>query len=245
MPLAVLLNPDDPLYEFEHMMQHREYFAVIKELYRLDILPYLLDPNFGEEIPVGTWQLRHQQAHDDLNRNLPSNYANGYSISVITPPAATGTGNSTGTTSVAITGVTNKILIGATVTGAGVPSGTTILTQQSGPQGGDGTYTISSVTTLSNVPLTMTHAPYNQANPLTAGVLGIPQSQILIEGDGPTPEERSWWTFINHEEHYLANAAILPLPTTAPTTAGTPPGQATVSNPWWWAQIAPVIFPYW
>ena len=32
MPLAILLNPDDPLYDFEHAMQHREYFAVMKSL---------------------------------------------------------------------------------------------------------------------------------------------------------------------------------------------------------------------
>lgn len=181
MPLAILLNPDDPLYDFEHAMQHREYFAVMKALHRFSKLPYLLDPAVGAELAAGPWQLDHQQAHNDFNRDLPSNYNNGYYLTEVTP----------------------------------VP------------------------------PPTPPPPPYTQATALDAGTFGIPQAQILIEGSAQGPENRSWWTFVNHEEHFLANAAILPLPTTAPTTAGTPPGVATVSNPWWWAQRAPVIFPYW
>lgn len=182
MPLAILLNPDDPLYDFEHMMQHREYFAAIKELYRLSKLPYVLDPAIGEEIAVGPWQLDHQQAHNDFNHNLPSNYNNGYYLTEVTPPPPP--------------------------------------------------------------PPDPPPPSYLQAHPLVnAGGVGIPQEQILIEGSAE--EDLAWWTFINHEEHYLANAAILPLPTTAPTTVGTPPGQEALSNPWWWVNIAPVIFPYW
>lgn len=245
MPLATLLNPDDPIYDFEHMMAHRQYFAVLSRLSNFSILPYLLDPAFETDMPAGAWNLNHQQAHNDFNRDLPSNWSDGFTTQTITPAAAHGTGTSTGTTSLSMTAVTGTIMVGATITGTGVPAGTTIVSQASGTTGGAGTYITSAATTLAGVALTITHPPFTQANPLEGGTFGIPQAQILIEGDGGSSENRSWWTFANHQEHFIANEAILPLPTTAPTTAGTPPGEATVSNPWWWASRAPVIYPFW
>jgi hypothetical protein len=245
MPLAVLLNPDDPIYNFEHMMQTRQYFAVLAELHGFSILPYQLDPAFNQDQPAGPWNLRHQQSHNDFNRDLPSTYADGFTTQIITPAPANGTGTSTGTTSLTMTAVTGTIMVGATVTGVGVPAGMTIVSQASGPTGGNGTYITSAPTTLSSVALTMTHPPYTQANAMDGGTFGIPQAQILLEGGGGTPENRSWWTFVNHRQHFTANNAVLPLPTMAPTTAGTPPGEATVSNPWWWTHRAPVVFPYW
>lgn len=73
-----------------------------------------------------------------------------------TPPPATGTGNSTGTTSLAVTAVTGRIYIGSTITGTGVPAGVTLISQQSGVQGGAGTYITSANTTLTNAALTFT-----------------------------------------------------------------------------------------
>lgn len=245
MPLATLLNPDDPIYAFEHMQQHRALFAVLSRLHHFSILPYLLDPTHDMEQPAWSWNKRHQQSHDDFNRDLPSNHEDGFTITVVTPPAATATGSSTGTTSLTLSAVTNTVMIGATVTGTGVPAGTTIVSQLSGTTGGAGVYITSQPTTLSNMALTITHPPYQQANPLDGGTFGIPQAQILLEGSGRTPENRSWWTFVNHQQHFVANNAILPLPTQSPTTAGTPPGQATVSNPWWWVDRSPIILPYW
>jgi hypothetical protein len=245
MPLAILLNPDDPIYDFEHMMQHREYFAVLSDLRAYSVLPYLLDPAFDTGEPGWDWNMRHQQAHNDFNRDLPDNYENGYSTETITPAPASGTGTSSGTTSLAITAVTGTILIGATIAGAGVPAGTTIVSQASGTVGGSGTYITSAATTLAAVALTITHPPYTKANPRQGGTFGRLPGQILLEGNGGVPENRSWWTFQNHQEHFIANNAVLPLPTTAPTTAGTPPGVATVSNPWWWIDRSPVIYPFW
>jgi hypothetical protein len=243
MPLATLLNPDDPLYAFEHMMQHRQYFAVMSQsLSQFSILPYLLDPVFDQQQPASPWNLRHQQAHNDFNGDLPSNYENGYTTATITPAPAHGTGTSTGTTSLSVTAVTGTIMVGATVAGTGVPAGVTIVSQASGTTGGNGTYITSAATTLSAVALTMTHPSYVQAYSLDGGTFGIPQGQILLEG---TSGDRSWIAFVNHQEHFIANDAILPLPTTSPTTAGTPPGAATVSNPWWWASRSPVIYPFW
>jgi hypothetical protein len=183
MPLAILLNPDDPLYGFEHMMQHRAYFAVLSRLSHFSVLPYLLDPGFGQDEPASWWNQSHQQAHDDFNTNLPSNYANGFTTEVITPPPP--------------------------------------------------------------VPPNPQLPPYVQATPLSGGTFGIPEAEILLEGVGGSAENRSWWTFANHQQHFVANDAILPLPTTAPTIAGTPPGEAIASNPWWWAFRAPVIYPFW
>lgn len=245
MPLAVLLNPDDPMFAFEHAIQHRQYFSLLEQLSQKSVAPYLLDPSLGMDLAAENWNLNHQQAHDDFNNDLPSTYENGYYLTHQVSPPATGTGNSTGTTDLAITGVSGTILIGAVVVGDGVPAGTRIIAQQSGPAGGDGTYTTSVATLLSKVALTITLPPYYQANPLTAGTFGIPQSQILLEGSGGTPENRTWWTFVNHQQHFIANNAVLPLPTTQPLTAGTPPGVEIVSNPWWWTEKYPLLYPFW
>ena len=72
-----------------------------------------------------------------------------------TPPVHA-TGTSSGTTALAITAATGLIAIGSGVTGAGVPAGLTIVSQVSGPTGGNGTYTTSAATTLSAVALTIT-----------------------------------------------------------------------------------------
>ena len=181
MSIVALLNSNDPMFEFEHMMAHREYFAVMRPLYQFNVLPYLLDPSTAQS-PADDWNNRHRTAHDDFNSNLPSNFNNGYTITTVTP----------------------------------VP------------------------------PPTPPHPPYQQATAIDgAGTFGIQAPGILLEGRGSTPEQQSWWTFVNHQQHYEANNAILPLPTTSPMTAGTGPGVADVSNPWWWASRGPVIFPFW
>jgi hypothetical protein len=46
----------------------------------------------------------------------------------------------------------------------------------------------------------------------SALVAGIPSSQILLESDLNQPDSRTWWTFVNHQEHLTANEAILPIP---------------------------------
>lgn len=252
MPSAVLLNHNDPIYAFEHMMQHREYFAIMgsrdQGLSAFSVLPYVLDPATDTQRPAWSWNQLHQQAHDDFNEDLPDNSNDGFTITVITPPDVTGTGNATvtppatSTNTIALTGLSHSILINSTI----VELGVTVVAQQSGPIGGNGTYTVSpDIPALVNFPLTIIHPPYQQANTVEeAGRFGIHQSGILIEGDGGTPENQSWWTFVNHTQHLIANDIVLPLPTTAPTTAGTGPGTATVSNPWWWVDVE-VTFPFW
>jgi hypothetical protein len=39
----------------------------------------------------------------------------------------------------------------------------------------------------------------------------------LVDTDLNDPEERSWWTFINHLEHFVSSNAILPNPQIPPT----------------------------
>jgi hypothetical protein len=88
-------------------------------------------------------------------------YSDG-ALFVGTPPAgATGTGSigatftATGTgTSLAVTNVTGLISIGDTISGTGVPAGTTILAQVSGTAGGAGTYTTSVATTAAAAAVT-------------------------------------------------------------------------------------------
>lgn len=66
---------------------------------------------------------------------------------------ATFTATATGT-SLAVTSVTGKISIGETISGTGVPAGTTIIAQVSGTTGGAGTYTTSVATTASAATVT-------------------------------------------------------------------------------------------
>jgi hypothetical protein len=71
MPAAVLLNNNDPLFVFEHMMQHRAMMAVMPPLHRFSRLPYLLDPSYKIDIRAGPWNSDHQQAHDDFASVVP------------------------------------------------------------------------------------------------------------------------------------------------------------------------------
>ena len=245
MPLAVLLNPDDPIYGFEHMMRHREYFAVMKPLHGFSVLPYLLDPATGTDQPAQKWNLNHQQAHNDFNVTLPANQNNGFTTTNVVPDSATAIANSFGTTDLVLTSVTGTVVTDAVVVGTGVPDGTTIIGQSSGTTGKDGTYTISQPTLLTNIPVTITLPPYIQANAIGGERIGINQPGVFLEGDSGNPNNKAFWAFLNHQQHFVADKAILPLPTTASTTAGTGQGVATVSYPWWWAEIAPINFPYW
>jgi hypothetical protein len=76
------------------------------------------------------------------------------------PTVAIGTGTASGTpaTTLAVSGVTNTIVVGAVITGAGVPTSppTTILSQQTGTTGGAGNYTTNQATTASAAVLTFT-----------------------------------------------------------------------------------------
>jgi hypothetical protein len=74
------------------------------------------------------------------------------------PVVATGTGTATGATLV-MTAVTGTIVVGAEVSGLGVPNGTTILNQVSGTAGGAGTYTTDQATTAAAAALAFTPPP--------------------------------------------------------------------------------------
>jgi hypothetical protein len=101
----------------------------------------------------------------------------------VTPTPATGTGTSTGTTSLAVTAVTGSIVLGSTLTGAGVPAGTTIVRQVSGTTGKAGTYLTSRNTTLAGIAVTFTVGPtlayFPQFTPL------IPPPPIQLAGGNP------------------------------------------------------------
>lgn len=146
MSQATLINSNDPMFAFEHVMQHRQYFSFMPDLSHFTSLPYLLDPPHRQDIPAGPWNQKHQQAHDDFNASLPPFYA---------------------------------------------------------------------------------YNPADAPNP----PFRIMQTNILVEGNKSNRENWTWWTFINHQEHYIANNAILPVPSQAPM----PP----------WAPMRPSTFPFW
>ena len=246
MPLSTLLNPDDPVFGFEHMMRHRNYFAVMHPLHDFSVLPYLLDP-VSDQNPARSWPLNHQQAHNDYNTALPATDVSGFTTTTVTPTPATGVGNANSSTTLVLTGVSGTVHIGAVVTDAlpnfpPVVPGTTIVAQVSGTPGGNGTYTLNQPNLLVNAVLFLTQPPFEQATATEGNTFGINQPGVLLEGTG---EDRQWWNFLNHQQHLTADRVILPLPTTAPTTAGTGPGTITASDPWWWADIGEIIFPFW
>jgi hypothetical protein len=79
-----------------------------------------------------------------------------------TPPptvtVATATGTATGA-SLAVSSVTGTIVIGAAVSGPGIPANTTIINQMSGSTGGAGTYTTNQPTTASAAALAFVPPP--------------------------------------------------------------------------------------
>jgi phage tail sheath gpL-like len=111
----------------------------------------------------------------------------------ITLPQGTGTtgtatGTSTGTTNLTVSGtVTGSIVVGAAVTGAGVPANTTIQSQTSGTPGGAGVYVTNQLTTLAGVALTFTGAA-PPAGFLHGGV-GTPLLTNAITNIGEEPYE--------------------------------------------------------
>lgn len=121
MPTVILLNPDDPVFSFEHMNAHRRYFSQMAPLDRFSALPYLLDPAYDTSIRASMWHLNHQRGHTDFATTLPPNY---------------------------------------------------------------------------------------NAQPTE---VGIPANQPLADSDLSAGASRTWWTFAQHHEHFLADSAILPL----------------------------------
>jgi hypothetical protein len=90
-------------------------------------------------VPLGNCQLSATQLSASVG------------LSVCTRSAFTGTGSGTNLTTTSVTGV---ILKGDTVSGTGVPAGTTIVSQTSGTAGGAGVYVTSAATTSSGASLT-------------------------------------------------------------------------------------------
>ena len=142
MPLAVLLNSGDPIFDFEHAMAHREYLAVMAPLNRFSALPYFIEPWPFPNPPLPSWadawNLDHQRAHNDFASALPAVW---------------------------------------------------------------------------------------QPNTV---YFGVPMGQNLVDSDLNDAENFAWWTFANHQEHFIANNAILPLQTTTAT-----PLPPTVTYPFW------------
>lgn len=75
MPTAILLNPDDPLYDFQHGMSHRLYMSIMAPLTRFSGMPYFVEPRFDPSPPAAAnWRRNHQRAHDDLANHVPSDF---------------------------------------------------------------------------------------------------------------------------------------------------------------------------
>ncbi|HEY2530311.1 MAG TPA: hypothetical protein VGJ20_20635 [Xanthobacteraceae bacterium] len=116
------------------------------------------------------------------------------------PPQATGTGTSTGTTALTLAGVINTVAIGATISGAGVPSSppTTIVSQTSGTTGGNGVYVTSVATTLAGVPLTLTPPPPSPVWPIPRDA---PTLMLLLQNQSAVTRTQA--ALISHYQDVL------------------------------------------
>ena len=92
----------------------------------------------------------------------------------------TGTGSGTNLTTTSVTGV---IKAGDTVTGTGVPAGTTIVSQASGTAGGAGVYVTSAATTSSGASLTSGGIPTGA----TSVFLQAETANVRYRDDGGAP----------------------------------------------------------
>lgn len=134
MAISSLLNVPEGdaarnAFSFEHAMAHREVMAVMAPLNQWSAMPYFIDPADWKASPADSWNLDHQQAHNDYASYLPA-----YSVA-LTP--------------------------------------------------------------------------------------GFTFQHILVDSNLADPASLTWWTFLNHQDHFLANNIVLPLPFALPTV------------PWW------------
>jgi hypothetical protein len=164
------------------------------------------------------------------------------------PIVATGTGTATGAT-LTMTAVTGTILVGAEVSGLGIPVGTTILNQVSGTVGGNGVYTTDQATTASAAPLAFTPPPAAVTTGIGTGtttslvmtaVAGTIASGDFVAGAGVPAN-----TIILNQQSGTAGGAgtyTTSQPTTAVSAplAFTPPPSATTS-PWPTPRDAPTL----
>ena len=77
---------------------------------------------------------------------------------------------------------------------------------------------------------------------------GNPTRQILLDSNLDDPGSLTWWTFINHQEHYIANAIVLPAINQAQTVlVQIAPGQfVLVVLPPQWIQLSRwTLPPFW
>ena len=72
---------------------------------------------------------------------------------------------------------------------------------------------------------------------------GIPTQQILVDSDLSNPGSEAWWTFANHQEHYVANTIILPALPEAQTAIVN--GMLVVLPPTWISPSRWTLPPFW
>lgn len=72
MPIATLLNRNDPSFDFDHDQMHRQMFTAQPAGTARSALPALLDPSIGAAIPAGWWNFNHATAHSDFADAFPT-----------------------------------------------------------------------------------------------------------------------------------------------------------------------------
>jgi|SRR5215467_7255937 len=127
-----------------------------------------------------------------------------------TAPPATATGSAPSSTTLTLTGVVGAILIGAVISGGGVPAGVTITAQQSGTAGSNGVYTTSQALNLTNIPLTFT--PGGGASPWPSLVDAVDLNSIMLSQTAVLRTQ----TALLQQYQDLLNTSDTPAPPTGP-----------------------------
>jgi hypothetical protein len=131
-------------------------------------------------------------------------------------PLPTATGNGTAAAApngaqLTVSGVTGgNIVIGAVIAGPGIPTGTTILSQQSGTAGGAGVYTTSVATTAASAALTFTPPPQPSPWPTLTDAMDL--NAIMQAGTAIIRTQ----TALLQQYQDLLNTSQTPAPPTGP-----------------------------
>jgi hypothetical protein len=167
----------------------------------------------GAGIPAGTTIMAQQSGTTGSNGVYTTSQpttANGTTVAFTPPPSvtvATATGTATGT-SLAVTNVNGSIVIGATVSGAGVPAGVTVVNQMSGTAGAAGTYTTSAATTATAAPLAFAPPPPSNATMAWPTPRDAPTLTLVMQNQ--TAVIRTQTALIQHYQDVL-NSSQTPI----------------------------------
>lgn len=133
-------------------------------------------------------------------------------VQAVAPATATGTVSPSPGTTLTTSGTVGSILLGAVISGAGVPTSPapTVIAQQSGSSGGNGVYVISAPLTLNAVLLTFSPGGGSSKWPVSTAA-----SDLMLITQGQTAVIRTQTALLQQYQDLLNNSEVA-APATGP-----------------------------